>query len=58
MKRVTEVKVMSSGQTWVGCENKTHDICIVQLSQPYMTTGKTIVVMYGCESWTIKKAEP
>ena len=59
---------------------------IVQLSQPYMTTGKTKaltrqtfvgkvisllfnmlsglvialvfpVVMYGCESWTIKKAE-
>ena len=47
---------------------------IVQLSQPYITTGKTIeitlptkvcpvkamvfpVVMYGCESWTVKKAE-
>ena len=58
---------------------------VVQLSHPYMTTGKTIaltrwtfvgkvmsmilnmlsrlitaffpVVMYGCESWTIKKAE-
>ena len=48
-------------------------VFIVQLSHPYMTTGKTIaltrwtfvgkamvfpVVMYGCESWTIKKAEP
>ena len=45
---------------------------IVQLSYPYMTTEKNItlltkvhvvkamiflVVMYGCESWTIKKAE-
>ena len=45
---------------------------IVQLSHPYMTAGKTIaltrqifvgkvmifpVVMYGCESWTVRKAE-
>ena len=57
LKRVTEVKVMSCGHMWVCCENKTHDICIVQLSHPYVTTGKTVAVMYGCESWTIRKAE-
>ena len=49
LKRVTEVKVMSCGHMWVCCENKTHDICIVQLSHPYVTTGKTVAVMYGCE---------
>ena len=36
----------------------------VQPSHPYMITGKTIamtnlniIVTYGCESWTVKKAE-
>ena len=57
LKRVTEVKVMSHGHTWECCDNKTQDICIIQLSHPYITTGKTVAVMCGCESWTIKKAE-
>ena len=57
LKRVTDVKVMSCGHTWECCETKTHDICIIQLSHPYITTGKTVAVMCGCESWTIKKAE-
>ena len=30
---------------------------MVQLTHRYITTGKTVAVMYGCESWTIRKAE-